>query len=66
MLLGEWTKESGATAIVHEFIAMPRKERKRDRVELSETDLVDVQKRYAHRKLKIIGWFHSRKLQLRK
>ena len=62
VFLGDWEGESCATAVVHEFIAMMRTERKKDRVELSETDLVEVQKKYAYRNLKIIGWFHSRKL----
>uniref|UniRef100_A0A7S3LKV0 MPN domain-containing protein n=1 Tax=Aplanochytrium stocchinoi TaxID=215587 RepID=A0A7S3LKV0_9STRA len=71
LLLGKWvpldtstssSKAEASTkfvAIVYKICALPRADRKKDRVEVSDQDLVKVQQQHQGTGINVIGWFHS-------
>jgi len=63
LLLGSWVQERSKplefTGFVYKFCALPRVDRKKDRVEVCDEDLVKVQEAHQNSGVNVIGWFHS-------
>jgi len=63
LLLGNWVQERSKplefTGFVYKFCALPRVDRKKDRVEVCDEDLVKVQEAHQNSGVNVIGWFHS-------